>query len=99
MKEIENIVTELPYKESPLYVEQLLSRCQANAKRSSRPMGAIITRPWFYGIAATAAALILGVFLFVHNSSPMDRFLASLTDDEAAMILDWPVDDIPECYY
>lgn len=108
MKEFENIQTGLPYKESPEYVEQLVKRCQEAALTQAKPAGRIV-RPWFYGLAsvAVAAAIAVGVFLWPPrssspdlslSSSPIDTFLASLSDEEAAMIVDWPIDDIPECY-
>ena len=97
MKEFENIVTELPYKESPEYVENLVERCSSMAQAKSDPK---VVSPWFYGFAtaAAAAAIVLGVFLSTQKTSPMDSFLASLTDEEAAMIVDWPITDIPEYY-
>ena len=108
MKEFENIQTVLPYKESLEYVEQLVGRCQAAALEEVEPARRIV-RPWLYGVAsvAIAAAIAVGVFLWLPrksspdlslSSSPIDTFLASLSDEEAAMIVDWPIDDIPECY-
>ena len=98
MKEFDSIVTNLPYKESPGEVEQLVSRCKDNALAQVEHSGRLV-RPWFYGVVslAAAAAIAVGVFLS-HSSSPIDSFLASLSDEEAAMIVDWPIDDIPECY-
>lgn len=95
MKEFENIVTELPYKESQEYVENLVQRCAAKAAATPK-----VVKPWFYGVAAVtaAAAVAVGVFLATPKTSPMDSFLASLSDEEAAMIVDWPVTDIPEYY-
>ena len=108
MKEFENIQTGLPYKESPEYVEQLVQRCQDAALEEAKPARRTV-RPWFYGVAsvAVAAAIAVGIFLWTPknaspdlalSSSPIDTFLASLSDEEAAMIVDWPIDDIPECY-
>lgn len=95
MKEFENIVTELPYKESQEYVENLVQRCAAKAAATPK-----VVKPWFYGGAAVAAAaaVAVGVFLATPKTSPMDSFLASLSDEEAAMIVDWPITDIPEYY-
>ena len=105
MKEFDDIVTDLPYKESPGEVEQLVSRCKEAALAKAKPAGRIALRPWFYGVAsvAVAAAVAIGIFLWPSrssslSSSPIESFLASLSDDEAAMIVDWPVDDIPELY-
>ena len=104
MKEFENIGKGLTYKESPDYVERLVNSCRdaavakADASRHSY-------RPWFYGMTAlaAAAAVAVGIFLWAPGStsrllksSPIDKFLASLTDEEVAMIVDVPVDDIPE---
>ena len=108
MKEFENIQTGLPYQESPEYVEQLVKRCQEDVLAQEKPAGRIV-RPWLYGVAsvAVAAAVAVGVILWPPRSSspdlslspsPIDTFLASLSDEEAAMIVDWPIDDIPECY-
>ena len=97
MKEFDNIVTELPYKESSQYFENLVERCEARARSKS---AAKVITPWFYGLAtvAAAAAVAVGVFLFSQKTSPMDSFLASLSDEEAAMIADLPITDIPEYY-
>ena len=108
MKELENIRTDLPYEESPAYLEQLIGRCKNAALEAAKPQKRTV-RPWFYGAASltAAAAVAIVVFLWTQRSSrpdlsltssPIDTFLASLSDEEAAMIEDWPIDDIPECY-
>ena len=105
MKEFENIQTGLPYKESPEYVEQLVRRCQNAAMEEATPKRRIV-KTWLYGVAglAAAAAIAVGIFLWPPKaaspdySSPIDTFLASISDEEAAMIVDWPIDDIPEYY-
>ena len=96
MKEFDPVVTDLPYKESPEYVGQLVARCKAEALKQAEPAPRTV-RPWLYG-AAAAAAIALGVFFSIHRTSPMEKFLASLSDEEAAMIVDWTIDDIPELY-
>ena len=99
MKEFDPVVTDLPYKESPEYVERLVGRCQAEALKQAEPAPRV-ARPWIYGLAGAvvAAAIALSVFFSIHRTSPMDKFLASLSDEEAAMIVDWTIDDIPELY-
>lgn len=101
MKEFENIETSLPYKESPEYVENLVERCAETAAQSNPASAKVVVRPWFYAFAGVAAAAIigLGVFLFKDRRSPMDSFLASLTDEEVTLIADLPLTDIPEYYY
>lgn len=98
-KEFENIQTGMPYEESPLYVDALVDKCaqkvaqNTRARRSSR-------RPLIYSfvVAAVAAAIVLAVILPSRIArSPIDSFLASISDEEAAMIVDWPLEDIPEC--
>ena len=97
MKEFDDIHTGLPYRESPEYVAGLIDRCKENALLHDKPVRQG-TRTWMYGLAAAAAAtaLVFGIFFSSLRQSPMDRFLASLTDEEVAQIYDWPVDDIPE---
>ena len=99
MKEFDPVVTDLPYKESPEYVGQLVARCKAEALKQAEPAPRTV-RPWLYGLAgaAAAAAIALCVFFSIHRTSPMEKFLASLSDEEAAMIVDWTIDDIPELY-
>jgi hypothetical protein len=99
MKEFDPVVSDLPYKESPDYVDRLVARCKAEALKQVEPASRVV-RPWIYCLAgvAAAAAIALGVFFSIHRTSPMDKFLASLSDEEAAMIVDWTIDDIPELY-
>ncbi|MBQ6952448.1 MAG: hypothetical protein IJP81_00885 [Bacteroidales bacterium] len=107
MKEFEDIVTDLPYKESPEYVEQLVSRSRAKAAQRAVSAGRTLS-PWLYTLsgAAAAAAIAVGIFLFKPKAgpeetlyrSPMDSFLASISDTEASQIVDFPIDDIPEYY-
>lgn len=100
MTDFENIGKTLPYNEQPDYVDALVERCSTRARqrRSFRSF-----RPWMYGFAAAAAAAILltaGIVLFQNaNRSPMDRFLASLSDEDAELITELSLDDIPEYYY
>lgn len=97
MKEFDDIRTGLPYDESPAYVAGLVDRCKAEALRQVRP-GRQTIRPWIYGLtaAAAAAALIFGIFFTTLRQSPIERFLASLSDEEVSLIQDWPIDEIPE---
>lgn len=96
MKEFADIGKKLPYGESPLYVEQLTGRCVENAAATRAP-GRF--RPWAYGFAALAAAAIaVGVFFQLRPVSPIDSYLASLSDEDAAIIVDYTVDTIYEIY-
>ena len=90
--------TGLPYKESPEYVEQLIGRCKETAMQAGQKSAQRVVRPWFYAAVslAAAAAIALGVFLSVRPSSPLDPFLASLTEEECAQLPDWTIDEIPE---
>ena len=101
MKEFDHIITELPYKESDEYVENLISRCKSEALEQAQPKRSNI-RPFYYAIAAAAASLVAGVLLWTmspsFNPGPMDRFLASLSDEEVSAIIYWAPDDIPEYY-
>jgi len=57
-----------------------------------------------YNFSAAAAPGGLAVVIPWRRSSIQrdgslnDNFLASITDSEAQMIVDWPVEDIPEYY-
>ncbi len=105
MKEFENINTQLPYTESESYVDALVERSAKKAGQHS-PVEWKISRKLVYSAVgvAIAAALVLAVLIPSHKNtvpteeSPMELFLASLTDSEAAMIVDCPIEDIPEYY-
>lgn len=105
MKEFGNINTELPYKESKSYVNALVE----NSMETSRLHGRVerkMNRNLVYILAgvATAAAIVLAVVIpsgrktLQPEISPIEMFLASISDFEAAMIVDWPIEDIPEYY-
>lgn len=105
MKEFDSIPTGLPYQESPDYVEQLVMRCKDAAKQAEKPAQRFV-RPWIYAVAGLAAAAAVAVSVFLWPSSspsdlsttagPIDTFLASLSDEEVDLIIDWSIDDIPE---
>jgi len=103
MKEFENINTSLPYSESTDYVENLLRRCKENAEGKEDVRKFVFARPFIYTLAgmAAAAAVVMGTILLtsretIIQESPMNSFLASLTDSEAEMITDWQIEDITE---
>lgn len=87
MKTFDEIRGSLPYRESPEYLDNLLERCRENALKQAPAQKRL--RPWLYGVAAAVAAVLLtlGVTLLVPRKSPMERFLASLSDDEAATLV------------
>ena len=108
MKEFDNIQTQLPYEESDAYVSSLVNRCKAEALKEERPAQHRYS-PWLYsfaGAAVAAAAIVIGIFAFSpkHSpveffyESPMDSFLSSISESEAAQIVDFSIDDIPEFY-
>ena len=107
MKPFEDINTGLPYKETDEYVEELVARCSREVARQStmgKKTESHFHRPWLYGVVSIAAAAIaIAVFIWRPNHSnsslsPIDSFLAGLTQEELQMISDWSVDEIPEYY-
>ena len=98
MKEFDEIKSSLPYREDPAYVGSLIEKCREEARNTKR---ASSIRPWAYGVsiaAVAATALVLGIS-FSSKKSPMDSFLAGISDEEAEMIVELPLEDIPEYYY
>ncbi len=102
MKEFDKTITGLPYVEGPGYVKELVERCSENASAQSGRANRF-ARPWIYAVSGIAAAtLIVLALTFSHGRSamsPIDGFLASVTDSEVSMIDEWPVEDIPEYLY
>lgn len=106
MKPFDDINTGLPYKESEEYVEKLVAGCSEETIRKSRmrtTSGRPVLKPWLYGAASIAAAIVIAVFIWkpsFSNSavSPIDSFLSELSAEEIQMISDWTIDEIPECY-
>lgn len=105
MKEFDNINTTMPYKESEAYVDALVERSSKAARMHGRVLWRM-NRTLLYSVsaAAVAAAVVLAVVIpwrrssIQRDGSPIENFLASITDSEAQMIVDWPVEDIPEYY-
>lgn len=104
MKEFGKINTELPYKESESYVDALVERCKETAMLHGREERKL-NRTLVYslaGVAAVAAIVLAVVIPSVRKTalpaSPLEMFLMSISDFEAAMIEDWPIEDIPEYY-
>lgn len=105
MKEFGNMNTKLPYKESESYVDVLVQRSVETASLQGK-VERKINRNLVYtlvGVAA-AAAIVLAVVIpsgrktVQPAGSPIEMFLASISDSEAAMIVDWPIEEIPEYY-
>lgn len=97
----------LPYKESQEYINSLIDRAVENAIMSSPE----VRRRWRPGLMVSAAAvalLVIGIGLKAFHDertatttvmaieSPLDEFLNTLDDDEAAMLQCYDVEDIPE---
>ncbi len=96
MINIDEMKRELPYKENPAYIRDLVGRCRQTALRTNAAAPA--RRAWIWAVAAAAAILIavIGITLSAPRKTPIERFLASITDEEAAMITDYNLEDIPE---
>lgn len=105
MNEFGNMNTRLPYGESESYVDALVERSKEAAMQQGRTQRKI-NRSLVYSLAgvAAAAAIVFAVMIPFNkkavqpDGSPMDTFLASLSDSEVAMIVDWSIEDIPEYY-
>lgn len=95
MTNYEDIRGRMPYKENPAYIEGLIDRCREKALQTPVHAAPVI-RPWMYGIAAALAATIitLSVTLNANRKTPMERFLAGITDEEAEMIVNYDIEDI-----
>ena len=88
----------LPYQESPAYVSDLVGKCREQALSSGKATPERVIRPWIWGVAAAAALalmLTLGITL-IPRKSPIDSFLANVSDEEVALIVNLNIDDIPE---
>ena len=86
MKDFDTIRS--PYRESPEYLDNLLERCREKALGSQERPSARV-RPWLYGIAAALAIAVVAFALTLNTSrkTPMERFLAGLSDEEAATLV------------
>lgn len=100
MLNFEDIRGALPYKESPAYVHDLVGRCKEAALLSGGQARDRKSHPWIWGLCAAAAviAAVIAVTLAVPRKTPIERFLAGITDEEAAMIPTYNLEDIPEYF-
>lgn len=103
MKEFDDIHTELPYKESPDYIESLVRKSCENAIRGRKRIELMNAFP-YYGLAGllAAAAIALAVILPFQKKksykSPLDNFLTLTSDKEIEMVDEWFLEDIPDCF-
>lgn len=104
MKQLEEIGKQLPYSESPLYVDALVERCKNKALEGASPKvdakGSAKSRGLIYALAAgvAAVALLIGIHSWT-SVSPLDSFLADADDDIITMIDDFQIEEIPENFY
>lgn len=105
---LDKIGKRLPYNESDRYVDDLVERTtsEALARRprsaNRRHMGMMVAS------AAAALALIIGVGITLFhdgqqqqlssaaNAGPLDEFLNNLSDEEAAQLQYYEIEEIPE---
>ena len=111
MKEpFETIGKKLPYHETEEYLNGLIDKAteQAISRQSStksrRHTGLMMVA------TAAAVALIIGVGVTLHHhgswhttalhpsDSPLDEFLSTLSDEEAAQLTYYEIEEIPEYY-
>ncbi len=110
MKHDANKKTGMPYRESNDYVESLIASCTENAiahRRHSLPAKdkAAVKPLWRIAaaVAASAAVLIIGVWMYVHHQEPLradngqgplQEFLAGISDAEAQQIAYYEIEEI-----
>lgn len=105
---LNDIGKKMPYQEDETYLDRLLEQAAQKAimhehkRKSSRRLAMMITS------AAAVVLLVVGVGLTVikhssktttpiqQNESPMDQFLASLSDEEVAQLPYYEIEEIPE---
>lgn len=105
MKEFERVKIGRPFKESPEYVETLLMQC-ANVAMDHVKTSRHIVWNYRFACAVAAVAIVVGIFALsskdvtdaLLDNSPLEIFLASITDDQAMQIEEGFVVDIPEYY-
>lgn len=104
---LNDIEKRLPYQESEEYLDALIDRATENAvthhaRRHSRRH---ITMVALSAAAVTLLVVGIGITLFNGQSSqpvpmnsqgPLDEFLNTLSDDEAAQLPYYEIEEIPE---
>lgn len=104
MKEYCDINTELPYRESPDYVESLVRRSKEKAidKEKCRKNYRAFA---YYGLAGLVLAAAIAVIVILpaevkeNSQSPLDSFLYSASDIEIEMVDEWSLENISDSYY
>lgn len=91
----------LPFHEEEDYVSHLLEQATRNALLQKKS----VRRPLVVRYAAAACAcvlLVLGGLRMFHserNQSPLDRYLTSLSDDEAQRLFYYEIEEIQDDEY
>lgn len=111
MKNLEDYGKKMPFNESNEYVENLMANATENAirqKRKRKSTGMQFPK----AAAAAAAVVVIAATAFwgghklyennseaiahINSASPLDSFLNNISDDEAAQIYYYDIDEIAE---
>ena len=112
MKELDEIGKQLPYTESEEYLEQLMARATEEAIARNRHKANVHHMRVWIASAAAVALLLAGIGIAHYSrtneqprpvatvvqteTSPIDEFLSTLTDEEAQLLAYYEIEEIPE---
>lgn len=109
MRELyDNIGKKLPYQESDKYLENLINKTTENAIRQQNTAKGHWQLSRMIASAAAGLILLIGIGVTVFNlgdktaavplqdQSPLDEFLNTLSDEEAAQLQYYEIEEIPE---
>lgn len=104
-KEFDDIGKRMPYRENGEYLDNLIDAMTENAIHQSNT-GSKSRMRMMIASAAAVALLVIGIGLTLFNGKndpvttsdqgPLDEFLSTLSDEEAAQLSFYEIEEIPE---
>ena len=98
----DDIGKRMPYRESGEYLDNLIDEATENAIKRQNPNRSAWHR-WAMAASAAAVAILIALYngrtiqaVTMDNQGPIDEFLSSLSDEEAAQLPFYEVEEIPE---
>ena len=98
MEKMDNKSKQMPYSETEEYLDNLVSRVTDKAVEAGKTQKKSFRQLWIAASLAAAAAVLLFVFIVrgENTEGPIDKYLASLSDEELLQLTSYEIEEWEE---
>ena len=98
MEKMDNKSRQMPYSETEEYLDNLVSRVTDKAVEAGKTQKKSFRPLWIAASLAAAAAILLFVFIGrgENTEGPIDKYLASLSDEELLQLTSYEIEEWEE---